>query len=349
MSDLEELLRTDLRDAADTLPADLDVDALLDQGHRLRRARAGRRSLAAVAAVVVVSLAGWAGLAHRTTTGVPDPASTPTGADAVGFVTFEGDAGYRPRSPYASITVRESNGMLTLAVRKRASDPPTILATVPLKTDQATTTAISSRLMLATIPGPTQWVDVVTSDAAKGAFRPNVGFLSSVGVTVVVQVADEAQQSKRWVDGLVWRASDGTLHSSAGSVVSTATLDFSDGPLTVYRDPGLAEVSYFDTLSGKGFASTRDHDPADVVKLNMSKTGTPGDSEQFALGILPPGAHDPRVTTSAKGAEVVTGVLQPDGAVVFVARYRSDAKPKGPLITKVVYTDAGGQTRTYRP
>ena len=110
-------------------------------------------------------------------------------------------------------------GMLTLAVRKRASDPPTILATVPLKTDQATTTAISSRLMLATIPGPTQWVDVVTSDAAKGAFRPNVGFLSSVGVTVVVQVADEAQQSKRWVDGLVWRASDGTLHSSAGSVV----------------------------------------------------------------------------------------------------------------------------------
>ena len=48
-------------------------------------------------------------------------------------------------------------------------------------------------------------------------------------------------------------------------------------------------------------------------------------------------------------AEVVTGTLQPSGAVVFVARNRSATEPNGCLVTKVTYTDADGQARSYRP
>ncbi|MFT4228097.1 hypothetical protein [Micropruina sp.] len=350
MSDLEELLRTDLRDAADTLPADLDVDELLDQGHRLRRARTGRRSLAAVAAAVVVSLAGWAGLAHRTTTGVPDPASTPTMANTVSFFTFDSEPGNVQGLPYASVTATAADGTLTLTARKRKTDPPVQLASVPLNPAVATGTPISPRLSLWVIPGQVDWVNVETKDPSIASYFPRHGFISSVGVTVVVTTAEREQKSKDWVDGAIWRATDGTLHSSAGTTVDTAVLSLSDTTLTVYRDPGLKVVSFFDAKEGQGFTSMRDDHPARyVVKTQIAREMGADGWEQFAVGILSDGARDPRVTTSAKNAEVVTGTLQPGGAVVFLARNRSAAEPKGGLITKVTYIDADGQTRSYRP
>ena len=39
MNDLELRLRDDLRNAADTMPADLDLDVLLHRGRRRRAAR----------------------------------------------------------------------------------------------------------------------------------------------------------------------------------------------------------------------------------------------------------------------------------------------------------------------
>lgn len=350
MSDLEELLRTDLRDAADTLPADLDVDELLDQGHRPRRARTGRRSLAAVAAVVVVSLAGWAGLAHRTTTGVPDPASTSTMVDTVSFFTFYSEPGNVPGLPYATITARATDGVLTLTAQKHKSDSRVQLASVPLNPAVATGTPISPRLSLWVIPGQVDWVTVQTKDPSIGSYSPRHGFISSVGMTVVITDAEREQKSKDWVDGVIWRATDGTLHSSAGTILDTAVLPLSDTSLTVYRDPGLKVVSFFDATEGQGFTSTRDDRPARVVVKTQIARGSFADGwEQFAVGILPAGAHDPRVTTSAKNAEVVTGTLQPSGAVVFVARNRSATEPNGCLVTKVTYTDAEGQARSYRP
>lgn len=349
MSDLEELLRADLHDAADAVPADLDVDELLVRGHRLRRARTGRRGLATVAAAVVVSLAGWAGLSQRTTTGVPDPASTPTAADTVSFFTIDSMPGNVPHLPYASVTATATDGTLTLTARKHKTDPLVQLASVPLNPAVPSGTPISPRLSLWVIPGRVDWVNVETKGTSVGSYLPQHGFISSVGITVVVTAAQQEQKSKDWVAGMVWQATDGTLYSSAGTTVDTAVLPLSDTSLTVYRDPGLKVVSFFDAKDGQGFTSTRD-DQSDrnVVKTQIAR-GTTDGWEQFAVGILPKGARDPRVTTSAKGAEVATGVLQPGGAVVFVARNRSDAEPKGGLVAKVTYTDADGQTRTYRP
>ena len=351
MSDLEELLRTDLRDAAATVPDDVDVDDLLHRGRRLRTARTRRHGLAAVAAAVVVGLASWAGLALRTTSGFPDPAATPSIASPGSFVTFTTGAGSVPRAPYSVITATESDGVLTLTGRDRESDTGVRLASVSLNPKVVTGTAISPRLSLWLIPGQVDWVEAQTSGPSSvGSYSARHGFLSASGVTVVVAVAQQDQRSADWVEGVIWRATDGTLHSSAGAPVSTAVLALSDTSLTVYRDPGLKVVSFFDAMDGRGFASTRDDLPArELVKIRIARENAgPGGWEEFAVGILPPGAGDPRVTTTSEGAEVATGDLQPDGAVTFVVRNRSDAEPRGSLISKVTYTDADGSTRTYR-
>ncbi len=350
MSDLEELLRTDLRDAAEALPTDIDVDDLLHRGRRLRAARTRRHGLVAVAAAVVVGLAGWTGLALRTTSGVPDPAATPSIASPGSIVTFRTEAGSVPRSPYSVITATQSDGVLTLTGREQESDPGVRLASVSVNPKVATGTTISPRLSLWLIPGQIDWVDAhTTGPSSVGPYLARHGFLSASGVTVALVVAQQDQSSADWVDGVIWRATDGSLHSSAGTPVSTAVLSLSDASLTVYRDPGLKVVSFFDAMDGRGFTSTRDDLPArELVKTRLARESAGHGWEEFAVGILPPGASDPRVTTTSRGAEVATGVLQPDGAVTFVVRNRSDAEPRGSLISKVTYTDADGSTRTYR-
>lgn len=348
MTDLEQRLRDDLTDAAEALPADLDVDALIRQGRRRRMARAQRRGFAAVAAATVVGLVAWLGLTPSSTTGVPEPASTPTTTALATSLVFWWEPGTAPRSPYEVITTSVKDGVLTVTGRKPSSDTPETLASVPLNRTVATGTAISPRLSLWTIPGRIDWVDVVTNEASDGSYAPRDGYLSGAGVTVVVAVAQKDQARKNWVGGVIWRAMDGTLHSSAGTTVSTATLQFSDRSLIVYRDPGLGQISFFDPMEGRGFTSIRDTGPANVLKIQVSRGNSASDWEQFAMGILPPGARDPRVTTTSKGAEVVTGVLQPDGAEVFMALHHGTAEPKGPFVTTVTYTDAQGRTRTYR-
>ncbi|MFT3971187.1 MAG: hypothetical protein QM695_13155 [Micropruina sp.] len=349
MSDLEELLRADLHDAADTMPADLDVNALVQRGRRLRATRTRQRGLAVLAAAVVVGVAGWAGLTQRGTNGVPDPASTPSVTDAASSVTFETEPGSVPRSPYALLTAKESDGVLTLTGRQRESDAGVRLASVPVSRTAATGTAISPRLSLWQVPGRIDWVDAHPRGTSVGPYLARPGFLSSSGVTVVIVVAQQDQRSKDWVEGLIWRASDGSLRSSAGTNVSTAVVALSDTSLTVYRDPGLKVVSFFDALAGRGFTSIRDTPAHNVVKIQVVRKSSTGGWEQFAVGILPPGARDPRVTVAVPGAEVATGTMRPDGAVTFVARNRTDTEPRNGLISKVTYTDATGQTRTYRP
>ncbi|MFT4294418.1 MAG: hypothetical protein QM582_03285 [Micropruina sp.] len=351
MTDLEGLLREDLRDAADTMPTDLDIDNLLQQGRRRRTARMQRRGLAAFAAAAAVSLVTWVGLSQHTTIGVPDPASSPTAPAPVRSAKFDFEPGVVPRAPYASITAAESDGVLTLTGKKRASDPGVTLASVPLNTTTVTGTPISPRLSLWTIPGQVDWVNVVTNLTSdiSASYGNRTGYLSSVGVTVVLGVSHQDQDSKDWVEGLIWRSADGNLHSSAGTTVSTAALRVGDRTQVVYRDPGLKQISFFDPLNGPGFAATRDTPARNVVKLSVWRNSTTRGWEQFTVGILPAGAHDPKVATAIKGAEVTTGVLQPDGAVVFFAYSRADAEPKGSFITKVTYTDADGQVRTYRP
>lgn len=349
MNDLELRLRDDLRDAAETMPADLDLDVLLHQGRRRRAARTQRRGLAVVAATAVISLVTWVSLAQRTTIGVPDPVATPTVPAVVSSVTFRSQPGEMPQRPYEVITAAESDGVITLTASERETDPPVTLAAVPLNTTVATGTPISSRLSLWTIPGRVDWVDVVTAGETEGAYVDREGHLSSVGVTVVLVISGHNQASKKWIDGVIWRSPDGALRSSAGTTVATATLQFPDVSLTVYRDPGLRQISFFDALDGRGFSSTRDDRPAtDVVKTQIA-LGDPTGWERFAVGILPPGARNARVITSVAGAETVTGTLEPGGAEVFVVRHRSDAEPRGSLVTRVTYTDAQGRTRTYRP
>lgn len=348
MNDLELRLRDDLRDAADTLPVDLDVDALLHQGRRRRAARTQRRGLALVAVTAVVSLVSWVSVVQRTTTGVPDPATTPSVAATVSSLTFRPELGEVPHRPYEVITASEADGVLTLTGSKRKTDPPVTITSVPLNRTAPAGTPISPRLSLWTIPGQADWVDVATADAAEGSYRDDSGYLSSVGVTVVLVMAEKNQAAKTWVDGVIWRSPDGTLHSTAGTPVSTATLQFSDTSITVYRDAGLNHVSFYDVREGQSFTSSSDGPASNVVKTQIALGRGGGRWEQFAVGILPPGARDARVTTSVTGAEIVSGTLEPDGAEVFVARHRSKPETKGALVTKVVYTDAQGHTRTYR-
>ncbi len=254
-----------------------------------------------------------------------------------------------PRSPYALLTAKQSDGVLTLTGRQHESDPETRLASVPLSRTVATGTPISPRLTLWQIPGRVDWVDAHARGTSVGPYLARPGFLSSVGVTVVVTIAQRDQRSRDWVEGLIWRAGDGSLHSSAGTTVSTAVVTLSDTSLTVYRDPGLKVVSFFDALDGRGFTGIRDTPARNVVKIQVVRKSSTGGWEQLAVGILPPGARDPRVAVATPGAEVSTGTMQPDGAVAFVARNRTDAEAKDGLITKVAYTDVNGHTRVYRP
>lgn len=350
MNDLELRLRDDLRDAADTLPADLDLDVLLHRGRRRRAARTQRRGLAVVAATAVISLVTWVSLAQRTTIGVPDPVATPTAPAVVSSVTFQPESLNGTPPQYEAITVAESGGSLTITAEKHAADAPVRLASVPFDSAVPKGTPISPRLYLWVIPGQIEWVDTVTARTSDAIYLPHHGYLSSVAVTAALVISNRDQATNEWIDGVIWRAPDGTLHSSAGTTVATATLRFSDRSLIVYRDPGLKQVSFFDPLEGQGFTSTRDEGASThVLKLAIARSTSTRGWEQFAVGILPPGARDPRIVTAAGGAEVVTGILQPDGVETFVALHRVAAEPKGQFVTKVTYTDAQGRTRTYRP
>lgn len=350
MTDLEERLRDDLRDAAATIPTELDVDVLLLQGRRRRAARSQRRGIAAMAAVTVVAMVAWLGLTQRVTTGVPDPAASPTAPPPASSVTFRSEPNVVPRSPYEVIEAAESDGVLTVTARKRDADPSVTLTSVALDPSVATGTPISPRLYLWVVPGRVDWVDTVATRGISGAYMPRDAHLPAIDVTVVMVISEKDQTSKNWMDGVIWRAPDGALHSSAGTAVSSATLRFSDRSVVVYRDPGLKQISFFDPMNGRGSASVRDDfRPSDVMKIQMAASGTTRGWERFAIGILPAGARDPRVTTSASGAEVATGTMQPDGAQAFVALHRTTTEPRGALITKVTYTDDQGRTRTYRP
>ncbi len=350
MTDLEERLRDDLRDAAEAMPAELDVDAVLHHGRRRRAARAQRRGFAAMAAVTVVGLVAWLGLTPRGTAGVPDPAASPTTPPVVSSITVEPETLNGAPPQYRSITIGESGNSLIVTAAKQKSDPPTTLASVPFDPAVAAGTPITRRLYLWVIPGRVDWVDTVTARTANATYLPHHDYLSSAGVTIALVISDRDQPVAKWIDGVIWQADDGTLHSSAGTPVSSASLQFSDRSLIVYRDPGLKQISFFDPMQGQGFTSARDDSPpTDVLKIQIATSGSTHGWEQFAVGILPPGARDPRVTTSVTGTEVVTGTMQPDGTQAFVALHHATAEPKGRFVTKVTYTDAQSRTRTYRP
>lgn len=83
------------------------------------------------------------------------------------------------------------------------------------------------------------------------------------------------------------------------------------------------------------------------MKVDVSSTSSSEGSEQLAIGVLPTGASDSKVELTAS-AEVVTGVLQPGGRVVFAAQIRSSHELHGTLVKSVTYTDASGKRVTWR-
>ncbi|MBK8446687.1 MAG: hypothetical protein IPL41_08425 [Micropruina sp.] len=350
MTELENRLRADLSHAASEVNDDLDVAALLDRGHERTRARTQRRTVGAVAAAVAVGLVAWTGFLPRTQNGVPDPAQTPSvsvGTTASATIDL---SGMEPEPAYRSITVAVENGVGTFTGKKGgwagpSATPGDTLATVRLGGETVRAQRVDERLTVGLVADRVEWLEA-SLEQDPGAWSTPFEVVDGMNVTAFVLYTEADSDSP--LANLTWRSLDGSVRSSGGEQVSTATLGLTNDTYTVYYVPGIEHVGYYSTLGGKGQFSSEMRKDSSVVKIDASSTRLKNAVEHIAVGVLPPGASDPNVTFNMPGAELAVGPLQQDGRVAFFARMETTKEWSSTLVKAVTYTAADGRKVSYR-
>ncbi|MFT3860251.1 hypothetical protein [Micropruina sp.] len=356
-TELENRLRAELTLLASEVDGDLDLNALIDRGHRAYRERTRRRTLGAVAAAAAIAVAAWAGLLPRTQNGVPEPMQSPSvSAVEEAKATIE-LASLNQEFPalYRTIQVSLVGGVATFTGHGRtastastASTPsPAQLATLRLDGSSVMVQRIDAHLSVGLVADRVEWLSADPGEDLGGWSTP-FELIPGTNLTAFGLVTEKpADEKAAPLANLIWRSLDGSMHALGNQQVSTATLKLSDDDYTVFYAPATKHIGFFTTLGGLGPFSNNLVDDSQVVKADGS-ISKGGGYQNTALGMLPKGASDPKVTTTVQGAEVMIGTLQPDGRLVFVARFDSKKQLADGLVASVTYTGADGRRVTYR-
>lgn len=350
MNELEERLRADLFGATELIDAEPDLDAVVREGDRVLRGRFVRRVAGGIAVALVVGTVAWVATVPREVPGVPAPVATPSASP----VTSESasidlqDAGInKSDAPARSVDVsatRTGTGY-SVSFTITADDGTQRRFSGDVEAGKATFKQYP-RLMVGVVADRVSWRDSVYGDLV-GGISSTAKALPGLGITLVVDVAEKPGNTIR---GLLWQGADGLVHDDAGDEVPSAVVDVAGQQGVVYLSERLDTFGYREV---DGTTAVRTHIvPADdLVKIAMrhgaDATENPGLA--FAVGLLPDGAGDPRLTLAGYGQEWSSAALSGTGRVVFVAVGQDRSGKTGPLVTKVVYTDADGKQVTYRP
>ncbi|MGC3995445.1 MAG: hypothetical protein QM779_15235 [Propionicimonas sp.] len=362
MNELEDRLRAELQTATRDIDSDLDPEALLSVGRRVRRNRTTRRVTASVAAVLAVGVIGWFGVGSVVGRGqqpavvVATPSPIPPSATAPIPTARASSVAPSPGSAQAELPMGASFNGEPAAFDKveivATSDGTTITtrfqatndgekvaeATVTRKLDEARAELVrlGSHGVVAVVPGEVKGQSLYGPDTSQGGSAA----LDPLGATALVFLTEHAVGSKD--PELVWEDGNGVLQSTVG-VVASASVDLGGEEVTVFRSEALDSQGVW----GDWSTAVKGAKPSDMLQGSIARSRGPGQAKWrlTQLGMLEPGSTDVAVTLSSADGDWAQAAL-PDGWIVVVAVLNSDDDSVDP-VTSLAYTDAKGVRHTY--
>jgi hypothetical protein len=355
MNDLEERLRSDLLLAARGVESDIDEHDVLAWGRRTRHSRRVRRVAVAAALALAIGVAGWAGLAHEVgggtvpviATPVPGTATpTPSRSVRVGVkasVTFGTDDPFPADLKIRRVTVTATSvaaGRVDADVTVVASDGSASSHTVTTVGDDLAWVQVAPRLVVGLVPHSFDWVQYLDAgdNVAMGGTSSDWRVMDSLDATAYYRLFDK-KGTYSGSAGYLWRNGKGEFRDSRGEVVPSVTIGLpgSGQERTFYED---------DALDVLGFQQDSGEVSTTVARDQVQSFGgfAQRDGDLAVAGIvLPEGASNPALSSSAKDLEWSTGAIGGRMAIVASAHL---VRVSDSVVQAVTYTDAHGQRVT---
>lgn len=349
MNDLEELLRTDLARAAESIDSGLDADDLLADGHRVRRSRTMRLGVGLTA--ILVTMAGL-GVMVASTLGsgsqapvlatpspVPSPSASTTPLVApgtTGQVVF--DSGPLVEELMAA-QVRMNATVLTdgrYSVKAELVRGDRVDYQDSAINDGRAISwfQMSSRVLVGFVPHRLDWIQYRDEDQAGsfGRFNSDQQTFAQLDATVVYRIAAESSGDYAGLRGYLWRDLDGRYHDDAALLPS----DTYNGA-TLYLSERLAVFGMVQDGTSTSVEERTGH--ASFLNSWTSLKNT----QAAAAVLLPPGASRPKAHLGVNGVQLNVTSLGERILLVATATVPDDTAV---LITSVTYTDASGKKVT---
>lgn len=354
MNDLEERLRVDLIDAAEPATWDVDVDAVLSGGRRLRRSRVVRKVVAGLA--VTVAVAGvWTGLAGRPVAGVPVLPAAPLPSEVLnaGTAHFDTrDRGLPASSTFESIEVTATRTdaarwHVTVVARPESGDDQlTAFETGLRPRGGAVTTRIAPQVQVVLIPDRVDsWSPVASSySSGYGGDFMHLGGLDLSAALVTFDSEADADDFR----GAVWLGRDGVVRSSDGRTIPSSEVVLSDRELTLYWDERQSAFGLFDASLTGGFTLVKDRPggPFPAVQYWSPASGSTKLNTTVVADVLPSGASDVQARLASPTGEFTT--TEVGGRIAFVALSMAEGQ-SDPVFTELSYRKADGKRFVFRP
>lgn len=354
MNELEELLREDLRAATDWLPDDVDSDALLSVGRRLRRSRVVSRTVLAAAAVVVVGLVGsaaWRSLPPvptapsplQTVSAVPSEPATPSDPLSTTFDLH--DQGLGRNAPIVEsirVAVEPAGQEVGVRVTVAYGGKAPVERRFTVQSGAAWRVAWDQHLLIGILPGETSWF-TITDSSDKGVYSGDAQPLDGIGSSAFWSYFEESGGPGS-VNGVIWQAKGGAVQDSRGNAVPSATVTLSNDTYLVYKDVALDQLGIRPARGG-GAYSTAIGKVTDFLHGSLGYKST-GDWVWSQYGVLPEGSRDVQLELAGKDGEWASAQMT-DGSIAVVATLRSKSDSAGNLVRSISYTDASGKRVTH--
>lgn len=337
MNEMEERLRTGLRQLAEPVDAQVDTEAAVAGGDRLRRGRLARWASGGVALAALMGVLAWNGLSWRQVVAIPDPITAPASAPRAPTLALL----FQQTEPAqtwtgAHVRVARTGDRLSVEVaRVHANGDEGASRTFTAAAGEFWSAPMDDDLVVALIPNP-----VVSVGSLPGwEVSVNDG-LEELGMTAVgLQRSDPAAGA---YGGLVWRGAGFDVHDSEGAVVPSAVLRAGDRSVIVFRDEELGVWGYLDAYNEDHIALPIATEPVGTVH-ELAKNP---DGEVTEVGFLPTGGRDPKFTVR-DGAGWGSATIGDGGPVAYIVFAVNPART--PLVTSVTYTGADGGRVTFHP
>ena len=319
MTNVEQDLRSELRDAVADYQLDLDPDRVLSAGRRASRERSVHRLVLAGMLVVALSMAGLVA-APRIVAAILNKQTVELST------TFRWDGA---RSEFDQVAARLVNqdGVNQLIVTGFRKQVQVASLTRELPRAGVSRFRLGARTVVAVFPGKVGSASIVTDAFTGTELNWASGFDLTVGVGVFFkQVSDPERLDWLWVDA------GGTLRHADGAVVPSARMTLNGAERLIYRNDRTDELGLWQNWAFplKGYVDTR------LLDGGMS-WASGQDEESLQFGLLPVGARDVQLrlsrpegawgwTTLSDGSVVVLAIVpgSPDQVVTWFSYLRAD-------------------------
>ncbi len=356
MNDLEDRLRADFQQATAGVEDQVNAEAALLAGQRVRSSRRIGATVGITAMAAVAGLVGWTVLrVVPITGGVPAPMqtmsavpSTPATPSDPLSTTFEIDGlinGTLPTYDSIKVGVKPSGEEVGVTVTMAKAGTQPVVRDFTTKAGSYWYVALDKHLAIGIVPERVvHWLGV-EADSDKAVVSGEQP-LDGIGATAF-WVGFEKAGGSDTVRGVIWEGGDGAVRDSLGTEAGSARVPLDGDEYLIYRDPALDSLGIMASRGGGGRYSFRisDYKPSDLLAGGMGRKADDGTWTWVQFGTLPPGSHDIKVGLDSGEGEWSSAVMS-DGYVVLMAINHSKSKG-GNIVTSISYIDANGKLVHY--